>query len=1716
MRIKNDKEKNSFFIQDISGNNKSFSHKIFKYFYLLFQEKKEYKLFLKYFLIFIETIQLISYSFSSNHFNSWKMKQNNIIIISNIMNAFRISFFMTFLKYKIYTVILYLLVIIIFFLCLTVILNILFIDSSSKIHHFSIVIICKLFDIIVIIFYIPITEIILIPIKCANGKVVGFNDGEQCWVNIHYINITLGILGTLFLFIWCIFMMFFSFFPFQNSMSAIRTSSRNDVLIIIMKLFLIIQNLLITNEYISITLLLFISMAIFSSCYVENTYNNSRLEIALNMRNLLAIWTNCILLLSKVFHNFLANGFIYLLVCGCPIVIYLSIIIYRERDILRIKIIGNPLTENDYINKAKTNIKLINAFIERNSSIRNGSENEGQRDLIVLKGNIKAHYIHCIEKDCPLTKFVNNEGNFNVQKQCLLNYMNNFFNKGLKLYPNCFNLIILFIHFNYSKKFNMNSVRTNLLQLKKINCNIKEEYVIYCIDQNIKNSKGDGFDINIDNEQDNNSQMDYIEQKYQKLKYLIENSIKLFGEFWGIFSTNISSNINTTKLYSLGEKLNIYLNEMNNLWDNELKNKKIGNECQSIIQLYSKFLLEILWDQKKSKEVYKKINDENLNNYYQNENKKAKEGNNNAANIDELIDNQNYILFCDCDEKGSCKINQSSASFAHSLGYQKIDIIGKPLDLIIPNFLMEELCKYLEEIIIISHNGQNNQNELTYQDNDSNKNSKIIIVKSRMGYIFPFSASFTVMDDNDYSDSLLVKIKMENNQPKSEYAYYILTNTDFVIENISSSAINLGLFLDLLKKYVVKMDILIRTDNDNNINLFEKYNEYEEEAKVITWVFPEIIYPKDNIQKKKEDEIEKLIEKSRKKKYNLLMKVLKFNTNNNIGYIFKLTEVSSKNEKKKKFNNELYIPKCDKKIIMFDLLYLRYFRTLLVDKKSGLRNYRNPEQEKEKIINENTKLEIKKNNKKAKKSLAIEEDDDYYSENSNKNGILLTKEKILELQVHNYVEIRNFIYSLPLYGSDVALERFRPNGDKYSASKITESLIKINISHFCKRMDERIRKENLKNKKNNIINNNTNNSVLESPKSTNNNSFLPKKPPSQELSNVSSNLHNEGMNKGLSSDSSSTLANIFKANTIRNIKILINFTFIATLVMIIAEFLLTYNHLNKLVLKFEFLQNSYKILNNMLYTKHFITEGVLANTLKDYYKPKNYLGDHFLKSISNQLAINRQEFTEIYDTFTSNQLCKEYKDYMEKTKINLDTITVNTEENVELLLNSAMTRISSSINDLASNPSLMYMGNRNTYELMHNLLNEYYIHWGEIIQILFNDSIKATQFYIPSLATVILYFIISIIVIIVFLKLLSQFSLDREKPINLFLTLKKVVFENLKNSAENFSNKLLNKFFGNEDVEEESQQDYQSNIQPSDINIAKFKAANEYNSSITKGFSFMNIVLVIIIFLPLNFIYFIFKYVDLRDRMGKINKFILLYDKTFTSQTDFILSIDIFKSYLFNKSIPILNKDDTNNEFIDTSLDISNKLEDSLIIISQMTSFLCEEHAAQFKQYLLNDFTDLLNKDLSKEYIIITERYMAYGLIPIETVIFEIIRYYTLNYQTLSNNNTNNIDNNQISKLLKYDDDKLLKLNYLNEEVSRKWYKGVDLILIDSFKEFEDESKLNYIIFFICLLVFVIVYYCIFWKMSEEKLNVLLKSSADLINLIPQEIKNIIIEKLNE
>ncbi len=51
-------------------------------------------------------------------------------------------------------------------------------------------------------------------------------------------------------------------------------------------------------------------------------------------------------------------------------------------------------------------------------------------------------------------------------------------------------------------------------------------------------------------------------------------------------------------------------------------------------------------------------------------------------------------------------------------------------------------------------------------------------------------------------------------------------------------------------------------------------------------------------------------------------------------------------------------------------------------------------------------------------------------------------------------------------------------------------------------------------------------------------------------------------------------------------------------------------------------------------------------------------------------------------------------------------------------------------------------------------------------------------------------FVISASYLILFYRMMVKLDKDREKPLNLFLTIKNKVFEDLKNSSENFSNKL--------------------------------------------------------------------------------------------------------------------------------------------------------------------------------------------------------------------------------------------------------------------------------------------------------------------------------------
>ena len=245
-------------------------------------------------------------------------------------------------------------------------------------------------------------------------------------------------------------------------------------------------------------------------------------------------------------------------------------------------------------------------------------------------------------------------------------------------------------------------------------------------------------------------------------------------------------------------------------------------------------------------------------------------------------------------------------------------------------------------------------------------------------------------------------------------------------------------------------------------------------------------------------------------------------------------------------------------------------------------------------------------------------------------------------------------------------------------------------------------------------------------------------------------------------------------------------------------------------------------------------------------------------------------------------------------------------------------------------------------------------------------------------------------------------------------------------------------------------------------------------------------------------------------KMSEINKFIYLYQKNSAAQVNLILSIDIIKSFLYNKSIPILNSVDTRNIFLSYFLNISYNFSESLFYGSTEKPLLGKKYLNKYFGFQEGNFSELLNNNLPKVQV---EYYIKYGLKPIETRVFEIIRYLAIKY---CNSSEVESKHDYSSILLNQEISKFSEIHNLIKYIFRQYYDGISNLMLESFNEYKSDSNLVYIVVFICLIFLIIFYYLIIWKLIEQKLGIILKNSIDLINLIPQEIKNIIVEKLNE
>ena len=1108
---------------------------------------------------------------------------------------------------------------------------------------------------------------------------------------------------------------------------------------------------------------------------------------------------------------------------------------------------------------------------------------------------------------------------------------------------------------------------------------------------------------------------------------------------------------------------------------------------------------EILWDQKKSEDVQRKINEEhNMQSY----NRVGDEDKNQLENIDNL-ETQDYVLYTNTNEKGKTSILQYSNSLTYLIGYQKYELINKSFSTLLPPIMAECYSRLIEDYLK-SFTTQNNSEKDSLHSLDRQK--AFILIKSKMGYIIPFNVRYTFYDNNDFSNNFLIKTKYESRDVKSTYAYYLLTKPDFTLENISSSAIHLGLTLDLLKKYVIRLNVLIRTNNDDTLNLYEKYKDYKDEPKKIIWIDPAFIYPKDDNSKLKDIPLQDLIKQSKKSK--LFMEVIEvknFYNGEVSGYIFKLFE-------KRKFNSQKeeelkrFIPDI-KNQFLFDLLSMNYIRTKIVKEKSGFRNLRESVDDVENQNNVKDAIGSRKRKDYNKEASLL----GIISEEENEE-LIITKEKIFELQTKDSNGIKAFINLLPFYGNEVSLIRHRANRELYSSGKAQEPQIKIDISKYIQLVESKL-KENPKLfkkikslQKERKINNNIENSPIKK-------NYISDNIKEDENKNVGAVI----VYKDFTGNANVSLINVINISSIQAVKIVDFFIYFFMVAIITIQFILSHDFYNKNDKRYSYFNYSYQLLNDITYIKYYVSEGIYINDVPDY-KTLSYIDKSAcLETIKLRLLEYGEDLAHIIYQFNNPNvdLPDEYIEYIANTNLTIKTnnIIPKTEQQP---YSSALNKLTTSIFYISSSDKDEFnMDNNYAYELMVNLLDSYFVTFEKIIYIMSNYLDKTTgNIRIINFTIFFVSLVISIIYLIIFYRMMVNLEKDREKPLNLFLTIKNKIFEDLKNSSENFSNKLLNKFFLVDENDEESQQNYSLiNIKPTDINIAKFKALNEYKSLNKKENSFWKYFLQLILFYGLFIVVIFLEYINTNFFCNKIHNYIQIYNSTYISETFLVTKINIIKQYFYNSSITNYGylEEDIIKNFLDSFLLMSKEIEPTIKESSKTNSFLEDVYKDLFTKYYYSNFTELINKDVNDSdiYSELSE-YIDYGYSYANLRIFEMLRYLCIKYFM----NSQRILDKEISALINHN--YWIEINKLLNGIVRLWYKNMNDLITSYYSEYVSKSVNSNIFIFIILLIIISLYYWIVWKHCEEQLIDSIQKSFDLINLIPEEIKNIIINKLNE
>jgi hypothetical protein len=277
--------------------------------------------------------------------------------------------------------------------------------------------------------------------------------------------------------------------------------------------------------------------------------------------------------------------------------------------------------------------------------------------------------------------------------------------------------------------------------------------------------------------------------------------------------------------------------------------------------------------------------------------------------------------------------------------------------------------------------------------------------------------------------------------------------------------------------------------------------------------------------------------------------------------------------------------------------------------------------------------------------------------------------------------VKSFIFTLPFWGNEVSLEKHRPNKEKYPVGKAQEPLIKINISTFIKRIDEKLKnhpdiKKRLEAQKaaaQASINQNSNeNTTTNEQTNLNNNTNT----------SGANDANNSSLNNEFSSDTSASLSNIFNEKSVFYISIFSLITFLLIIFVITIEFIMGLDKINNSKDRIGYLDRGFILLNDLVYTKFFITEALFGKDENYVNRDTNEMTvEEYVNLMKKEMSTYREEFSNTWAYFSNATVSfsDDYNNYVENTQVTIKTISNEIETTESQPFSIAMSRIPTSV-----------------------------------------------------------------------------------------------------------------------------------------------------------------------------------------------------------------------------------------------------------------------------------------------------------------------------------------------------------------------------------------------------------------------------------------------------